>query len=148
VGAFERHDLNAIGTNSDADRIRNSRHGNSLFRNDIEGSLGGSHFLLQLPARPPRYTHVSRVVTDPVAGAGLRFSERGLHELKAYLVYGTCSLRPTNVSSWHVAWRTTSRWFVNGLTLCPAKLPPRACWDMSQMRYRASNDRQSSSREN
>jgi hypothetical protein len=48
-GAFERHDLYAIGTNSHADRIGNRRYGNSFFRHDTEGPPSDPAFSIICP---------------------------------------------------------------------------------------------------
>ena len=47
----------------------------------------------------PSEVLVSRVVTDLVAGAGLKFSERGSHELRDFRVDGTYSLRVCRMPS-------------------------------------------------
>ena len=50
---------------------------------------------------------VSRVVTDLVAGAGLKFSERGTYELKGFPVDGIC-LQQVPSSFWGFSQKVAS----------------------------------------
>jgi hypothetical protein len=53
-GGFERHDLYTVGTDRHANRIGNSGHRNSFFRNDIKDPPGAPAFSIVQCRRPAR----------------------------------------------------------------------------------------------